>query len=117
MERFVLRPRSMIDEMLGHLFGEAVFGRLNHSRRAQLLFRLFFGLLGATLGVIGAVHFALRTGFTANGALRVSIVLVFVFLAGFSLCNIALGRKWRWPAVFFVLSFLAMFATRILFGA
>jgi len=107
----------MIDEMLVQLFGEAVFGKLNNSRRAQFLFRVFFGLLAATLGIIGAVHFALRTGFTANGALRVSIILVFVFLAGFSFFNIALGRKWRWPAAFFVLSFLAVFVTRIFFGA
>jgi hypothetical protein len=107
----------MIDEMLGQLFGEAVFGKLGNSRRAQLLIRVFLGLLGTTLGIIGAFHFALRTGFTANGALRVSIIMVFVFLAGFSLFNIGLGRKWRWPGVLFVLSFLAVFVTRILFGA
>lgn len=107
----------MIDEMLGQLFGHVVFGKLNNSRRAQLLFRFFFGLLGATLGIVGVVHFALRAGFTANGALRVSIILVFLFLAAFSLFNIALGRKWRWPAAFFALSFVAVFLTRILFGA
>ena len=58
------------------------------------MFRLFFGLLGTSLGVIGVVHFAFKTGFIANEALRVSIILVFLFLAGLSLFNIALGRKW-----------------------
>jgi len=37
----------MIDEFLVHIFGEAVFGRIGHSKRAQLLARLGFGLLGA----------------------------------------------------------------------
>ena len=37
----------MFDDWLSELFGEAVFGRLGHSRRAQLLARMFFGLLGA----------------------------------------------------------------------
>lgn len=106
----------MIDEMLGQLFGEALFGKLTNTRRTQLLLRLFFGLLGATLGTIGAIHFALKTGFTSNAALRVSIILVFLSLAAFSLFNIALGRKWRFPAILFVLSFVAVFATRFLFG-
>ena len=39
----------MIDDLLGELFGEAVFGRLSRSRRGQLLTRLFFGLLGALI--------------------------------------------------------------------
>ena len=37
----------MLDDLLGHLVGEVAFGRLGRSRRAQLLCRLFFGLLGA----------------------------------------------------------------------
>ena len=107
----------MIDEFLIQVFGQAAFGSLGRSRRTQLLCRMFFGLIGAVLGTIGAVHFALRTGFTTNSAFRFFIVSLFVFLASFSLFNIALARKWRWPAVFFVLSFIAMFVSRILFGA
>jgi hypothetical protein len=41
---------------------------------------------------------------------------LFVFLACFSLFNIALKRSWRWPGAGFVLSFVALFATRILCG-
>ena len=44
----------MLDNLLGELFGEVVFGRLGKSRRAQLLVRVFFGLLGAALGIVGA---------------------------------------------------------------
>lgn len=106
----------MIDDLLAHLFGEAVFGKLGHSRRAQLLFRVFFGLLGAGLGVAGAVHFALKTDLTQNTAMRLSMIALFVFLASFSLFNVALGRKWRWPGVLFVLSFVSLFATRVIFG-
>lgn len=106
----------MIDDLLAHLFGEAVFGRLSRSRRAQLLFRLFFGLLGAGLGIAGTVHFALKTDLTQNTAMRFSMIALFVFLASFSLFNVALGRKWRWPGVLFVISFVSLFATRIIFG-
>jgi hypothetical protein len=106
----------MLDDLLVHLFGEALFRKLGHSRRAQLLFRVFFGLIGAGLGVTGAVHFALKTGFTENTALRLSMVALFVFLASFSLFNVALGRKWRWPGVLFVISLVSLFATRIIFG-
>ncbi|HEX9798686.1 MAG TPA: sulfatase [Thermoanaerobaculia bacterium] len=35
----------MVDDILAGIFGEAVFGRLGRSRRAQLLARRFFGLL------------------------------------------------------------------------
>jgi hypothetical protein len=107
----------MMDDLLAHLFGEAVFGKMGHSRRAQLLFRIFFGLLGAGLGVAGAVHFGLRADFTGNGPMRLSIIALFAFLASFSLFNVALGRKWRWPAVLFVVSLVSVFATRIIFGA
>jgi hypothetical protein len=106
----------MLDDLLIHLFGEAVFGKLGRSRRAQLLFRVFFGLIGAGLGVAGAVHFALKTDLTRNTAMHLSIVGLFVFLTSFSLFNVALGRKWRWPGVFFAISFVSLFATRIVFG-
>ena len=107
----------MMDDLLAHLFGEALFGRLSPSRRTQLLFRVLFGLVGAGLGVTGAVHFGFKDDLTQNTALRLSMVSLFVFLASFSLFNVALGRKWRWPGVLFVISFLLLFATRIIFGA
>lgn len=106
----------MIDDLLGEIFGEAIFGRLNKSRRAQLLFRLAFGLLGAGLFGAGAVWFLLKTDLTGNLALRFSMVGLFVFLGCFSLFNVALARPWRWPGRLSVLSFVALFATRLLFG-
>lgn len=106
----------MIDEILGHLFGEVVFGKLGRSRRALLLFRVFFGLLGLGLGLAGAVHMAMKSDLTQNIAMRLSMVAMFAFLASFSLFNVTLGRKWRWPGVLFVISFVSLFATRIIFG-
>jgi ABC-type nitrate/sulfonate/bicarbonate transport system permease component len=106
----------MIDEILVGLFGEAVSRRLGHSRRAQLLFRVFFGLLGAALGVAGAVLFARNEQFAAIREMQISMVVTFAALAAFSLFNVALGRKWRWPGLLFVVSFVAIFVTRIAFG-
>ena len=106
----------MFDDLLGELFGEAVFGRLTPSRRAQLLVRMFFGLLGAGLGIAGAVHFARRPDVTSNTPMWVSMVAMFVFLASFSLFNVGLGRTWRWPGRFFLVSLGALFLTRIVFG-
>ena len=80
----------MIDEMLVHIFGEAVFGRIGHSKRAQLI---------------------------ARAPTRACMVLVFVGLACLSLFNVALARKWRWPALLFAASFVALFALRIGLGA
>ena len=102
--------------MLASLFGEVLLGRLAPSRRAKLLGRLFFGLLGMALGVAGAVHMSRRFGDLQNPAMRTSMVAVFVFLACFSLFNVALGRAWRWPGVLFVASFVSLFITRIAFG-
>lgn len=106
----------MLDELLGQILGEAVFGRLGASERAKVRLRVGFGLLGAALGVAGALHFALRDEPVANSALLASMIAVFVFLAAFFLFNVALHRPWRWPGVGFVLSFVALFATRLLFG-
>jgi len=106
----------MCDDWLGELFGEAVFGRLSPSRRAQLLVRLVFGLLGAGLGIAGAVHFARRPDITSNTPMWVSMIAMFVFMASFSLFNVALGRPWRWPGRYFLVSFAALFMTRIVFG-
>ena len=106
----------MIDDVLAGLFGEVLLGRHTRSRRAQLLGRLFFGLLGTALGVIGAIHVSRRFDDLQNGAMRWSMVAVFVFLACFFLFNVARGRAWRWPGVLFVASFVSLFATRIVFG-
>jgi hypothetical protein len=106
----------VIDDLLAGLFGEVLLGRLTTSRRAQLLARLFFGFLGASLGAIGALHFFRQGGSQSNPAMSASMVALFVFLACFCLFNVALGRTWRWPGVLFVVSFVSLFATRIVFG-
>jgi len=103
----------MIDEFLAHIFGEAVFGRIGHSRRAQLLARLAFGLLGAGLAIAGAVHFA-RLDAAMDAVMRASMVLVFIGLGCFSLFNVALARRWRWPGVLFVASLVALVGARLL---
>ena len=101
----------MIDEFLVHIFGEAGFGRIGHSKRAQLLARLGFGLLGAGLAVVGAVHFA-RLDAAIDAVMRASMALVFIGLGCFSLFNVALARRWRWPGVLFVASLVALFGAR-----
>lgn len=106
----------MLDDLIGHLVGEAMFGRLSPSRRAQLLFRLFFGLLGAGLGVTGLVYFLTRADVTINPALRASMAGMFLGLACFSLCNVGFRRPWRWPGALFIASFVAMFIVRLGFG-
>jgi hypothetical protein len=106
----------MIDEMLVHIFGEAVFGRIGHSKRSQLIARLGFGVLGAGLAVVGAVYFA-RLDAAMHAPTRACMVLVFAGLACLSLFNVALARKWRWPALLFAASFVALFALRIGLGA
>ena len=107
----------MLDDMLGELLGEAAFGRLSRSRRAQLLFRLFFGLLGAGLGLIGVIHFVRTPPATSNTAMYMSMIAMFVSLSCFSLFNIGMARPWKWPGIWFVLSFVSLFVTRIAFGA
>lgn len=107
----------MIDDMLVELFGQAAFGRLGKSRRAQLLVRPFFGIVGSFLGVAGAVFIARRDDLGTNVAMRTSMIALFVFLSAFSLFNVALGRRWRWPGCLFVLSFVMIIATRLMFGA
>jgi hypothetical protein len=106
----------MIDEMLAEIFGEVAFGRLSKSRRAQLIARVFFGLLGTGLSVAGAVHFMLNDRHGVNAVLRANMVLMFVLLGCFCLFNIALARRWRWPGVLFVVSFIGLFVIRIVFG-
>jgi hypothetical protein len=108
----------VIDDLLAQLFGEVVLGGLGRSRRAQLLCRVFFGLLGAALGITGAVWFTSgdRAAQIGDAAMRASMIAMFVFLAAFSLFNVALGRRWRWPGVAFAASFAAIIATRLVGG-
>lgn len=106
----------MLDDLLGQLVGEAAFGRLGRSRRAQLIFRLFFGLLGAALGLTGAIYTWRRPIVTTSVAMHASMIAVFLSLACFSLFNVGMARPWRWPGICFVVSFVLMFVTRIAFG-
>lgn len=105
----------MIDEILVGIFGEAVFGKLGESRRAQLIARVLIGLVGTGLGLAGAIIFWNKSGID-NTAMQACMIAVFVFLACFCLFNIALARKWRWPGVLFLVSFVALFVSRFLFG-
>ena len=106
----------MIDDLLGELFGEVVLGRLGRSRRAQLLARLFFGLVGTLLGLMGAFQFTVGRRAITNSVMQACMVALFLSLSCFSLFNVALGRRWRWPAVCFALSFLSLFVARVLSG-
>ncbi len=105
----------MLDDLIGQILGEVAFGRLGRSRRAQLLLRLFFGVLGAGLGTVGAVHFA-RTAGTSNAAMRASVIAMFLALACVALCNVGLGRRWKWPTLLFAGAFVSMFVTRLALG-
>ncbi|HEY8534832.1 MAG TPA: hypothetical protein VIL25_00220 [Vicinamibacterales bacterium] len=105
----------MLDDLLGGLLGEAIFGRYRNTRRGQLYWRMFFGLLGAVLGLAGAAHIAANFD-TANVPMRLSAVGLMLALAAFSLFNVALLRPWRWPGLWFVASFVALFVSRIAFG-
>lgn len=107
----------MLDDLVGEIVGEAAFGRLSRSRRAQLLFRLFFGLLGAALGLMGALHFVRSPPDTTNTPMYASMIALFVSLACLSLFNVGMARPWRWPGLCFVVSLVLLFVTRIAFGA
>jgi len=106
----------MIGEILAEIIGEAAFGRLSRSQRAQLLTRIGFGLLGAFLGIAGVVHFSVAQRPISNYPMHASMIALFVCMASFFLFNVALHRRWRWPGVGFVLSFISLFITRILLG-
>lgn len=104
-------------EILTEILGEALSRRVPSSRRVELLARIAFGLLGTALGAAGAVHFIRQPDLTGNKPMWLSMIAVFVFLAAFCLFNVSLARKWRWPGLLFIVSFGALFATRILFGS
>lgn len=105
----------MLIEIVFELIGEATFGRLNRSQKAQVLIRVFFGFLGVFLGLAGAYHFIAAVE-VSNRAMHASMVALFVFIALFSLFNVAFKRRWRWPGLGIVVSFVSLFATRVVFG-
>jgi protein-S-isoprenylcysteine O-methyltransferase Ste14 len=104
----------MIGEELAEILAEVALGR--RGRRAAPVARLFFGLLGAVLGIAGAWLAASRPDLAANPAPRAAVVCLFGFLGAFGLFNVALARRWRWPWVGFGMSLVAVFAARILLG-
>ena len=107
---------AVIDDLLGGLVGEALFGRLRSTPRAQLVARLCFGLLGTGLGLAGTIH-ALGGGIpAANAPMRASMIALFAFMTCFCLFNVALARPWRWPGLCFLVTLALMFVTRIAFG-
>ena len=105
----------MIDDLLVHLFGEAVFGRYSPSRRAQLLARLFFGLLGFVLGLVGAIHIITRSANT-GAHMRIAMAVLLLSFGTFWLLNMGLARGWRWPGVLTVASLVALIAARLVLG-
>ena len=105
----------MIDALLAQLFGEALFGRYTPSRRAHLLARLFFGLIGAALGIAGAAYMTLRPD-GASPPMRLALALLFLSIGAFWLLNVGLARKWRWPGVLVAASLIALIAARFIFG-
>lgn len=106
----------MIDELLGQLFGEAVFGRYTPSRRTQLVTRLAFGVLGFALGLVGAVHVVTRAD-PAGVHLRLAMAALLVSVGLVWLLNVGLARTWRWPGVLAAASLVALIAARFIFRA
>ena len=106
----------MIPEMLIELIGEATVRRLSPSRTAQVLVRVFFGLLGTGLGLFGAYHFLARVDPPSNRPLLASVISLFLSVAAFSFVNVACKRPWRWPLLGVAVSLAALFVTRIAFG-
>jgi hypothetical protein len=106
----------MIDDVLEGLFGEYLRSRVPHSKRAELLTRVFFGLLGAGLGLAGAWYFAARADVGGRVTMRATMILTFLFMSCFWLFNVALLRTWRWPMVMTAGSFIATILVRLIIG-
>ncbi|MGE5927688.1 MAG: hypothetical protein ACM357_10050 [Gemmatimonadota bacterium] len=105
----------MLDDLLVHLFGQAVFGRYDPSARTRLLVRLAFGLLGAVLGVAGAAHVVSRA--EPSPHLRLAMAALLLSFGAFWLLNVGLARSWRWPGILTLASLIALIAARLLLGA
>jgi hypothetical protein len=107
----------LIGEILFELFGEAAFGRLSRSRKAQVVARIFFGLLGTGLGLAGAYHFLARAPMPAHRLMHASMVSLFLFIAALSFFNVACKRPWRWPTLGAAVSFVILLAASLFRGA
>jgi len=105
-----------LDDLLEDVFGDAVVDGLGRSRRAQLLLRMFFGLIGAGLGLAGCFWMLAADDGGTSAHLRLAMAAVFVFMACFFGANVMLARPWRWPAIGFAASFLALFVSRFVLG-
>jgi hypothetical protein len=105
-----------LDDLLEDVFGDAVIDGLGRSRRAQLLLRMFFGLIGAGLGLAGCVWMLTGGGGDGSTHLRLAMAAVFLFMACFFGANVMLARPWRWPAIGFVASVVALFVSRAVLG-
>jgi hypothetical protein len=105
----------MLDDILGGLLGEALFGRIEHTRRREILLRLFFGLLGAALGLGGAVYMLTRDD-PASPHMRLAMAALLAFFGLFWLFNVALMRRWRWPGILTLSSLVALIAARFVLG-
>ena len=94
--------------------GEAVGLRnLPASKRTQGCVRVGFGLLLVGLSAAGDWK---TLGYPASLHFRLAGMALFVALAAFGLFNIVLLRRWRWPGCLVVLTFVGLFAVRILLG-
>lgn len=82
--------------------------------RGQRIGRLVFGLLLGALAFAGAYQVATTD---AGGAFRLAGVVMFTTLGLFGVFGLALGVGVRLFGCLAVLSFVALFAVRILFGA
>jgi hypothetical protein len=101
-----------LDDLLTDLFGDVA---LEHTwaRRLALLARMLIGLVGTLLGLFGA--YVMMTSGTVSGtpALRMGMASVLVALACFSVFNVMLGRRWRWPWLCFLATIVGLFALRL----
>jgi hypothetical protein len=83
------------------------------SKRAKGVLRVFFGLLGTVLSVVGAWH---TLGYEASLHFRLAAVALFVFMGAFFLVNVTLLRRASWPWKGFAAAFVMLFVVRIVFG-
>jgi len=103
----------MLDDLFEGLSGDFALGRGRASRRAQLVARLFFGLLGAGLCGLGAAVLARRELPPGLGEFHAMSVLFLASIGLFALFVVALGRSWRWPGRLVLASLLAMILARL----
>jgi hypothetical protein len=102
----------VIDDLFEGLL-DALFSGKSTSKRAEVVMRMLFGLMGVALSVVGIYH---MMGYDAGWHFRLAAAAMLFFLACFCAFNITLLLKWRWPGKFFILSLIGLFLVRILFG-